>query len=148
MVAAQHPFPPDPESRVPIAFEFDTEDHVVRLSASGVVTDAELTDTVEAMYADPRHRPGMHELLDCLPVTRVGVTPRGVRAIAVLISDRLDRHRVGWRIAIVTRSATIFALARMYQLLRDDSPEQVQVFRDLEPAEAWIVSAPRGVPAG
>lgn len=133
---------------LPISFRFDPTHNIVRLECTGAVTDAEVTDVIEAVYGSPGHQPGMHELLDCLGVTQMRVTPAAVRSAARLISDRLDRHGVGWRIAIVTRSAVIFALARMYQMLRDESPEQVQVFRSLDAAEAWILSpSPRATPS-
>lgn len=56
----------------------------------------------------------------------------------------IDREIVaGAKMALVATRDLFFGFSRMYEILRDDSPLEIQVFRSLPEAEKWL-----GLPDG
>jgi hypothetical protein len=53
----------------------------------------------------------------------------------------------GSRMAVVARNDEAFGLARMYEMLRGDTPVEIVVFRSMPEAEAWL-ELPEGYEAG
>lgn len=123
---------------MPISYRINEEAGRVDLTFTGTVTDADLMTTFHDLYRDPRHRIGMAELTDCRPVERVEITGRGLERLADATKGWLDESGTTWKVAVVVPSDEIFGLGRMYELLREGSPEQVRVFRDLMAAERWL----------
>jgi hypothetical protein len=123
---------------MPITFTIDEEAGRVTLRFLGTVTDRDLFTTFEELYGDPRHRIGMPELTDCRDVERVEITAEGLRGLATATQASLDPAREPWKVAVVAPADLVFGLGRMYELLREGSPEQVQVFRDITAAERWL----------
>lgn len=123
---------------MPISYRIDEEAGRVDLAFSGTVTDADLMATFQALYRDPKHRAGMAELTDCRAVGRVEITGRGLQRLADATKGWLDAAGVVWKVAVVVPNDEVFGLGRMYELLREGSPEQVRVFRDLAAAERWL----------
>lgn len=123
---------------MPITYVIDQIAQRVTLTYSGTVTDEELFAVYEELYSDPRHRAGMDELADCRTVDRLELTGQGLRDLASRAAFRMDPRRVSWRVAIVAPQDAIYGMARMFQSLRDDSPEEVQVFRELVSALYWL----------
>ena len=123
---------------MPITYEIDEVAGRVNVRFTGTVTDADLMSTFQRLYQDPRHRVGMSELTDCRPVERIEITGAGLQRLADATGALLDRAGTGWKVAVVVPNDEVFGLGRMYELLREGSPEYVRVFRDLPPAERWL----------
>jgi hypothetical protein len=123
---------------MPISYVIDQVAQRVTLTYFGTVTDADLFAVYEKLYSDPRHRVGMDELADCRPVDKLELTGQGLRDLASRATFSMDSRRVSWRVAVVAPQDAIYGMARMFQSLRDDSPEEVQVFRDLVSALYWL----------
>jgi hypothetical protein len=123
---------------MPICYRINEEAGRVDLTFTGTVTDADLMTTFQALYRDPQHRIGMAELSDCRPVERMEITGRGLQRLADATRGWLDDSGTVWKVAVVVPSDEIFGLGRMYELLREGSPEQVRVFRDPTAAERWL----------
>jgi hypothetical protein len=123
---------------MPITNEIDAAADRLNIRFTGTVTDADLMTTFQRLYQDPRHRVGMRELTDCRPVERVEITGAGLQRLADATSAWLDPSGTGWKVAVVVPNDEVFGLGRMYELLREGSPENVRVFRDLVLAEQWL----------
>jgi hypothetical protein len=125
---------------VPITYHIDEVAARVTLEFLGTVTDADLMETFHRLYRDPRHRLGMGELTDCRRVERVEITGEGLQRLAEATARLLDGREISWKVAVLVpaESELMFGLSRMYELLREGSPEQVRVFRDAREAEEWL----------
>jgi hypothetical protein len=66
-------------------------------------------------------------------VSEVQVTSEYIREVA-----RSTSYAEGSRRAFVASSDVQFGLSRMFQILSDESPAEVRVFRDLAEARRWL----------
>jgi len=83
--------------------------------------------------------PHLNSLLDFSAVDEVKVTAGGMREV-----ERLFRaeHLVAERkVALVAPSDVLYGMARMYEILHQESVEKVRVFRDGAEARDWVTSA-------
>jgi hypothetical protein len=51
---------------------------------------------------------------------------------------RLNPFWAGARRALVVTSDVVFGMARMYQILRDESPDELEIFREMDGALQWL----------
>ena len=107
----------------------------------GDVTDADVLDHQRRLAEDPQFRNDFSQLIDFLGANSLkALTFDGIRKAA-------QRHVFGpgSRRAIVVSDAASFGLARMFKSYRDiaGGEEQVNVFRSLEDAWAWLGMSPR-----
>jgi hypothetical protein len=123
---------------MPISYTIDSDRHRVVVRLTGTVRDQDLFSTFNELYNDPRHQIGMPELTDCRELERAEITGAGLEALARMTAAKLDPAQKPWRVAIVAPKTVVYGLARMYELLREGSPEHVEVFRDLAAAEQWL----------
>jgi hypothetical protein len=123
---------------MPISYTIDSDRHRVVVRFTGTVRDQDLFSTYNELYNDPRHRIGMPELTDCRELERADVTSVGLQDLARMTGAKLDPAQKPWKVAIVAPQTVVYGLARMYELLREGSPEHVEVFRDLAGAEQWL----------
>ncbi|MGH0038492.1 MAG: hypothetical protein ACQGVK_25945 [Myxococcota bacterium] len=121
-----------------IRYRIDSELALVVTTASGLLEDADLLDYGRRLLADPDRSKAKHELVDLRRVDDASsVSSEGIRALAEFWTDRSDQM-AGGRLAIVARSNVGYGMSRMYQILRSDGPDSIQVFRDLERALTWL----------
>lgn len=126
---------------MPIRLE--VEEPLLRTIVFGRVTDEELL----AHYGLPEfqvHKGLWRELVDGREIVDMAVTADGQRRLADLASTATDRLR-GGRVAMVAATDVTYGMFRMWQLRRESLEFEVRVYRELEPALAWLkesVSAP------
>jgi hypothetical protein len=81
-------------------------------------------------------------------VEQLDVTIAGIAQFAEMDradADRLDNHRL----AIVASEDVVYGMARMYQSVSDDGPQNVMVFREIAEAMEWLgMQGPTGPPPG
>jgi hypothetical protein len=123
---------------MPISYTIDSDKGRVVVRFTGTVRDEDLFTTFHELYDDPRHRIGMPELTDCRELERAELTGVGLRALARMTATKLDPAQRPWKVAVVAPQSVVYGLARMYELLREGSPEHVEVFRELAAAEQWL----------
>jgi len=97
------------------------------------VTDRELLAHVRALTIDPRFVRNLHQLADLRDVADVEVTAATIREMA-----NLNPYGDGSRRAVVVTSDLLFGMARMYQILRDEPTDELEVFRTLDDALRWL----------
>jgi hypothetical protein len=118
-------FQVDPEARIRIAF------------FEGVVDDQEVLGSYGALVSQPDYDPTLDDMVDMGGVERLEVSSETVRRLVDMFTP-LDTDQVVTRLAIVAPKDHVFGMARMYEILRSDAPEQIRVFRDRDQAERWL----------
>jgi hypothetical protein len=122
---------------MPASYRLDLANRVVWSRAWGVVTDEELDAHSRALLTDPRFEPSFRQLQDLTDVTDPRVTPAGLLLLAQI--NPFGKHA---RRAALAASDVVFGLARMHEQLRNESGDELRVFRDRADALAWL-----GLPA-
>ena len=85
------------------------------------------------LLAAPAFDASFDQLWDLREVTEISVTPDTVRQLASARS-----FKPGARRAVVAPNDLAFGLARMFQLLHDEAPEEFRVFRSVKGARSWL----------
>jgi hypothetical protein len=88
---------------------------------------------VRTLSADPRFAKNFCQLADLRDVTDIQVTAATIREMV-----RLNPFWAGARRAVVVTSDVVFGMARMYQILRDESPDALEIFRKMDGALQWL----------
>ena len=73
------------------------------------------------------------QLIDARAVRGLGVSGHAIRTLA-----RSSPNAPGAKRPIVVSSVAAFGLARMFQILREDSPEEVRLFLEVTEARSWL----------
>lgn len=126
---------------MPMSYVVDTERGLIRTRASGALEERDLVQYEAATEADARLCEEFDELIDAREVDVQGLSVEAIRRFSqFFVGARSAPHRR--RVALVASSDLAFGLSRMFQTLRSDSKTDLRVFRELEPAEAWLDRAP------
>jgi hypothetical protein len=119
---------------MPAAYTIDLARSLVLSRGWGVVTDRELFAHVRALTVDPRFAQHFRQLADLRDVTEV----QQVTAATIREMVRLNPFWAVARRALVVTSDEVFGWARMYQLLRDEWPDELLIFRNVDDALQWL----------
>jgi hypothetical protein len=98
------------------------------------VTDCELLAHARALTADPRFARNFHQLADLREVTDARVTESTNKQLLV----KLNPFGAGARRAMVVTCDVAYGMARMYQILREGSLDELEIFRELDDALQWL----------
>jgi len=98
-----------------------------------ILTLADLLTHARALRGDPGFVPSFRQIVDLRDVTDLEIDASGIRQIA----DE-SPFGAGASRAIVVKSDVNYGLARMFQMLRAHAPDEIQIFRDMSPALAWL----------
>lgn len=120
-----------------IHFEVDGPRRTRVAIFEGIVTDTELLGSYGSLVQEPDYDPTLDDLVDMRGVQRLEVSTEAVRRLVDLFTP-IDPEGVTTRLAIVAAKDETFGMARMYEILRSDAPEQIRVFRHRAEAEAWL----------
>jgi hypothetical protein len=118
---------------VPTVFRIDPSRRLVVSRAWGAVTAAELRAHYRQLVVDPAFDPTYRQLTDVREVTDFELP-------SSLLAD-VAAHPVfapGTRRAFVVSGPVAYGLARMFGAYAEGARQEVQVFRDLAAAEAWL----------
>jgi hypothetical protein len=119
-----------------LSYSFDGE--VLRIVGEGDFAVQDLREILDAALADPRTEPGTPTLMD---VRRSEATRTTEELVSVVDSFGSKRDpSVPLRCAVVTTSDLRFGLSRMVSVYLERYGVDLQVFRDIESAEAWLRS--------
>lgn len=113
------------------------ETHGVFFKCAGEMTDADLRGFNRSVYRHERFAEMRYQLCDFLEVTKMSVTPAGVREASAEDSEASQRNP-HVRVAIVTQSPLIFGLARMYASYGFESHWETQIFDSMAEGRAWV----------
>jgi hypothetical protein len=125
---------------MPIDYSIDEERKVLVARAHGKLCDADLLDYGQRLRDDPSAKRANHELADLTEVDSGSlVSAEGVRELARFWHGEYD-WMSGGKLAIVAPTDLAFGLGRMYQMLRDDGPDQIRIFREADEAWEWLAA--------
>ena len=118
---------------MPCSYTIDLARSLVLSRGWGVLTDGELLAHVRALTVDTRFVRNFYQLADLRDVEDVEVSASTIREMA-----RLNPYGDGSRRAVVVTSDVLFGMARMYQILRDEPTDRLEIFRELDAALRWL----------
>jgi hypothetical protein len=135
------------EGSMPIEVRVDETRELVEMVFAGEVTDSEFVETIDHYLLEP-YAAFPRGLFDLSDVTVVGVSADSVRHAARHATRHVDSRLEEGKLAIVAPRDVLFGLARMYSILRDDSPVEVRAFRNRNEAESWLGLTKNGAYSG
>jgi len=126
---------------MPISYTIDNSQRAVFTKLSGTLTLKECIDHHRRLRTDPDFDPSYCELIDGGEVERVGLNSSGIFDLASSCPFAPPARR-----AIYTSAKSLhFGIARMFQALAGGKRGDIQVFRELDKAIAWLgVEPPSG----
>lgn len=121
---------------MPASYYISSEFKVVFCRAWGTLTDSDLIELQGQIRDDPDFLPDMNQLFDFSGIEGEELTSDGIRTLA-------DRKLFGTgakrAFSVQPGSMAMFGMARMFQILTDDHPDELRVqFNDLENARSWL----------
>jgi hypothetical protein len=118
-----------------ITYAISREERIIRASATGIIRAGDLHELVQALLADPALQPGMRGIYD----SRFGEPDITVLQLAEVAGEvrQLLKRGLG-RIALVAASQTTYRVEQTFAVLARALGVDVNVFLELEKAEAWI----------
>lgn len=102
------------------------------------ISDDDLVTAYQELYENERWKPGFNEIVDLRRADMEGVTGEGLRRLSAMVDHYVHGRSEGFKTAIVASDDLPYGLARMYDAISTDSPENVRVFKELDEALDWI----------
>lgn len=109
----------------------------VVLSGDLLVEDLEAAES--AVLSHSEFRMGMGVLWDLRLATVAGLSPGDFRRLRLFVRLR-SGERGGGKTAVVVAHVVDYGLVRMFELMCEDVPLKIAVFRELVSAEAWLLA--------
>jgi hypothetical protein len=117
-------------------FKIDKDRRLVMSTAVGVFTLNDGLAHQEKLLKHPDFSPNFSQLLDFLHVTKMEITPAGVRKLAERSIFSPNSRR-----SVLVGGDLAFGLARMFLIFRETQGEKgVRIFRNLEDALCWVLA--------
>ena len=98
-----------------------------------MLTNRELLAHVRALAVDRRFARNFNQLADLRDVTDLQVTAATIREMV-----KLNPFGTSARRALVVTSDVVFGMARMYQILLEESSYKFEIFREVDQAFQWL----------
>jgi hypothetical protein len=124
-----------------VAITYRFEGEFLFTTIEGETGYEEVKRYLDELMLDPGFRPGMPGVIDCRRVTSL-FSILDLRRTAADARTR-PQMQVPGRAAVLASSNIIYGLLRMYEVFNEGNPSQTRVFRELEPAMAWL-KGPQG----
>ena len=118
---------------MPASYRIERASQTIFWKLEGEVTDSELLDAAEVLWADPHYSPKYSRLVDASRATPTRLSAEVIRLIAMHNSGA----EVG-KMALVASTDAMFGMLRMYELYSENII--CSVFRDNLEAMAWLRS--------
>ena len=120
---------------MPITYTISRERRRVNAFATGIIRADDLHVLIRSLMADPALVPGMRGLYDASEA-EPDITVLQLAEVAGEVRELLKRG-LG-RIAIIAQSRATYRVAKTFTVLAQAIGIDVDVFEDLEEAEAWL----------
>jgi hypothetical protein len=131
---------------MPLTYSIELDGSLILATASGTVTNQDLTEYISSLAKDARVKPGIKELIDLRRATGAEVTSGGFLSLTAFSLLQKERFR-GIKCAIVADRDLAFGLARMYEAYSKSEgiPVDRKVFREFDEACRWLGIDPSSV---
>lgn len=127
---------------MPIFYSIKKEQGIVVSKHEGNISDKELVDVYTALYQDPDFRKNYSKLVDLRSSKSTERSMGALKEVADMVKQYHSKRSERTKTAIVAPHDLYFGLARTYELISDESPEEVMVFRDVDKALEWLDVGP------
>jgi len=118
-----------------ITYTISREELLIKAFARGIIRADDLHGLIKSLLADPAFVPGLRGLYDAR-YSEPDITVMQLAEVAGEVRQLLNRG-LG-RIAVVAESQTIYRVAKTFSILARALGIDVDVFRELAPAQAWL----------
>jgi hypothetical protein len=125
---------------MPITYSISREKRRINAFATGTIRAEDLHGLIQSLLADPALVPGLRALYDASSA-EPDITVLQLAEVAGEVRELLKRG-LG-RIAIVAQSRATYRVAKTFTVLAQAIGIEVEVFEELEPAEAWLSEGER-----
>ena len=119
---------------MPITYTISGEQRRITAFASGITRYDDLHGLIQSLLADPGLVPGLRALYDA----RYAEPDITIMQLAEIAGEARLLNRGLERIAIVAESQTTYRVAKTFTVLARAIGIDVDVFRELAEAEAWL----------
>lgn len=99
----------------------------------------DLETAVTRMLSHPDFRTGMNTLWDLTRATVAGLSAGDLRRLHTFVLLRKAQRGAG-KMAVLVAHVVDYGLARMFELMCQDLPTRIAVFRQVVTAEAWLLA--------
>lgn len=120
---------------MPITYSISAEERRINAIATGIIRAEDLHGLIRSLLADPAFAPGLRALYDASNA-EPDITVLQLAEVAGQVRQLLNRG-LG-RIAIVAQSQATYRVAKTFTVLAQAIGIDVDVFRELPEAEAWL----------
>jgi hypothetical protein len=124
---------------MPIDYCIDPERNLVLVEGHGTLSFDDLQEFRAVLVNDPLFPSVMKELADFRSVEEHDFTIEGFQQFLKQEKHYIDLLR-DYQIAIVTDNNLHYGFARMYMARMNDLIPNVQVFRNIDEAKAWLLN--------
>ena len=104
----------------------------------GNITDSDLLSSYKDLYANEKFKPGFHEIADLRKAQLNDVTSDGMSLLVEMMQRYLTEKCDDFKTAVIAPDNISFGMSRVYKSMSYNSPENVEVFRELNEALKWI----------
>ncbi len=117
--------------------DFDTDRQLALFTVKGSFPQDEMFQMIRDLIDHPKFREGYDALVDLTAVEDIALVGADIRSKVAI--DKALLPKVGSaRWAIVATQDAVFGLARMFQIMMDETSVEVGTFRNRGDAEAWL----------
>jgi len=117
-----------------VSYRIDPLRHLVITTLTDTLSFDECAEHHRRLASDPAFRPNFHELIDGSAVTRVSFGSAAIFSLAMGCPYGPEARRAIY----CGNSLTNFGVARMFQTLAHGMHGNIQVFRSVASARAWL----------
>jgi len=118
---------------MPAEYKINKFSGVVFSSAHGTLIENEAYSHQDKLRNDPAFDPTFSQLADFTKVTQVDLSTNAIHHLA-----ERNPFGLGSKRAFVAPMDLLYGLARMFQILTDDHPDELTVFRDIQEARKYL----------
>jgi hypothetical protein len=123
---------------MPISFTFYAEHELFLSKWEGDISDSDLLQSYKQLFNRDKYKPGFHQITDIRNADMSGVTSKGLRQLSIMVEEHLSGKCEEFKTALTAPKDREFGFSRMYEMLSDESPEKVMVFRGIDDALKWL----------
>ncbi|MDH5396038.1 MAG: hypothetical protein OEW97_07160 [Gammaproteobacteria bacterium] len=120
-----------------INFKYDSEKEFLVIKISGLLDWDKLRQAAENIATSTEFPKDVDTLYDLTEMDFSNITAEFEQKL-IHFRKQLDRGNA--KIACLVANDVGFGMGRMYEVLSEDLPQQVRVFRELNEAQMWLLS--------
>ena len=124
---------------MPFRIQIDVDGRIVLVELTGELSADELIEGNRALATHPDFRSDLDQIVDMSTANGIRIDRHTVRQL----TDQPPLFSPRSRRAFVVKTDFGYGMARMFQMQRGEGAGEIQVFRDLGEARAWLQSGRR-----